>query len=196
MAHEIGEAMICSRTSPYPFVLTGLVFVVASALASGAARSGATAQQPVDAATFAAAVLQGRGDEYKGRTISGIGADFHGSSPSLELTVGSAADEPPKAISTWDEFIAAQRARTTLVVSLKVAGFQRTSWPKRGTPPALYEFTGVFNGTMKTIPRMGVPSDPHDSGPCPGSQPTAGLSSGPMSRHCVPVLDEAKIQIR
>jgi len=107
--------------------------------ARGSASNGSTTLQSVDAATFALAVQQGRGDEYKGRIIAGTGADFHGSAPSLERTVGSAvADRKPKPVTTWDDFVAAQRARSTLVLSLDVAGFQRTSWPKRGQPPVEY----------------------------------------------------------
>src|SRR5262245_2098337 len=128
--------MIRPRTARHLFVLTGLVIALGAALGSASARNGSTTMQPVDAATFALAVLQGHGDDYKGRTITGTGADFHGSGPSLALTVGAAAaDGPPTPVTTWGEFIAAQRVRTTLVVSLNVAGFRRTSWPRQDKPP-------------------------------------------------------------
>lgn len=135
------------------------VVLVAAPGASSGVRQASNKAQAVDAAAFALAVHQGRAQEYKGRIVSGEGLDFHGSWPSLDLTVGSAAvDGQPKPLATWEEFLDAQRARTTLIVALNVAGFTRTSWPKRGTTPAAYGFSGVFNGTMKTIPRLGGPS--------------------------------------
>ena len=153
----------------------------------------------VDAAVFLLAFRDGHADQYKGKTIAGSGLDFNGSTPRLMLTVGAAgANPPPAAVTTWEQFHAAQDARRTLIVALDAAAFRRTSWPRVGQPPDEYTFSGVFNGTTMTVPRMGSRSSAPDSGPCETPQPENRISVGnaPRTVHCVPVLEQAVVQKR
>ena len=153
----------------------------------------------VDAAVFLLAFRDGHADQYKGKTIAGSGLDFSGSSPRLTLTVGAAGKDPqPAAVTTWDQFHAAQDARTTLIVALDAAAFHRTSWPRVGQPPDTYTFSGVFKGTTMTVPRMGSRSGAPDTGPCETPEPANQIrvGNGPRTRHCVPVLEQAVVQKR
>src|SRR5687767_15487228 len=121
----------------------------------------------VDATVFLLAFREGHADQYKGKTIAGSGLDFNGSAPRLTLTVGAAdADSKPAPVTTWEQFQVAQDARRTLIVALNAAAFHRTSWPRVGQPPDEYTFSGVFNGSTMTVPRVGSRSSAPDSGPC------------------------------
>jgi hypothetical protein len=145
----------------------------------------------VDAATFLLAFRAGQADQYKGKTVTGSGLDFNGSAPQLALTVGAeGADKGAAPVTTWDQFLAAENARTTLIIALDAADFKRTSWPRRGQTPDAYTFSGVFNGKTMTASRPG--SGP-DSGPCETAPPPNQIrvSSGPRTYHCIPLLDSA-----
>jgi hypothetical protein len=160
-------------------------------LTLGAVRTAALPMSDtVDAATFLLAFRAGQADQYKGKTVTGSGLDFNGASPRLVLTVGAeSADKGAAPVTTWDQFLAAQNARTTLIIALDAPDFKRTSWPRRGQKPDEYTFSGVFNGKTMTASRPG--SGP-DSGPCetpPANQ--IRVSSGPTTYHCVPQLDSA-----
>src|SRR5262249_7922006 len=82
----------------------------------------------VDAVTVVTAFRAGNADQYKNTKISGTGVSFHGAiterladdstRTSLVMTVGSAQGGAVNLIKTWDEFVAAERDRTTLVVAL------------------------------------------------------------------------------
>jgi hypothetical protein len=154
----------------------------------------------VDAVTFATAFRTGAADQYKNRQVSGTGVSFHGAireriadgstRTSLVMTLGSVAGDGKGKIGllkTWDEFVAAERARTTLILAL--------SGPDLPTPPATgpttYDFTGVYDGQVRTIMRA------PDSGaatasdrPCPGEQPAQGDAAAAF--HCAPLLTGAK----
>src|SRR5688572_17737486 len=80
----------------------------------------------VDAVSFALAFKAGTADQYKNKKIAGSGLSFHGGIPeriadgstrtSLVITLGGAAgpDGKPALLKTWDDFVAAERERTTL----------------------------------------------------------------------------------
>src|SRR5215203_3104299 len=83
----------------------------------------------VDAVAFVTAFRAGAADQYKDRQITGTGVNFHGrveerladgaTRTSLVMTLGSeVVDGKLQLLKTWDEFVAAERARTTLVVAL------------------------------------------------------------------------------
>ena len=158
-----------------------------------------SAPPDVDAVAFATAFRTGAADQYKNKQISGTGVSFHGAiqeriadgstRTSLVMTLGSL---PPAGkltlLKTWDEFVAAERTRTTLVVAL--------SGPELPTPPAsgptTYDFTGVYDGQVRTImraPQSGDATAP-DAGPCPGEQPRQG--EGGAGFYCAPLLTGAK----
>ena len=88
--------------------------------------------QDVDATTFALAFRDGKADQYKNKRISGSGVSFHGAvkeriadgSTRTSLVITLAEADPQgalKPIKTWDEFVAAERGRATLVVALSGA---------------------------------------------------------------------------
>ena len=93
----------------------------------------APASSDVDAVPFAIAFRARNADQYKNTRISGTGMNFHGAIPeriadgrtrtSLVITLGSEL-EPGKLnlLKTWDEFVEAERMRTTLVVALSEIG--------------------------------------------------------------------------
>jgi hypothetical protein len=163
----------------------------------------APAQAAVDAVVFAQAFRAGTADQYRNRQIKGTGMNFHGaiterigdgtSRPSLVITLGSAGGgATPALITSWDEFVAAERARTTLVVALSGANLAA---PAAGSAPQGYEFSGIYDGQVRTIMRVPQASDAAtpDSGPCKGES-VPGNSAG--SFYCAPLLVNAVATIR
>src|SRR6266540_947738 len=109
-------------------VMTRIAWVLAGvvALAAGGSRP------EVDGLPFALAFRGGTADQYRNQQVRGSGVNFHGTimeriadgttRPSLVITVGAVRESAsPALIKTWDEFVAAERARTTLVVALSGA---------------------------------------------------------------------------
>src|SRR4051812_34904979 len=83
----------------------------------------------VDAVTFAKAFQSGQADQFRNRQVSGSGVSFHGpiseriadgrERTSLVVTLGAASSAGDLALlKTWKDFVAAERARTTVVVAL------------------------------------------------------------------------------
>lgn len=158
-----------------------------------------TAPPDVDAFAFATAFRAGNADQYKNKQISGTGVNFHGAiserigdgstRTSLIMTLGSAeADGRIALLKTWDEFVAAERRRTTLVVALSGPGLP-TPPP---TGPTTFDFSGVFDGQVRTVMRAPQSGDAiaPDTGPCPGEQPRQG--EGGAGFYCAPLLTGAK----
>jgi hypothetical protein len=163
----------------------------------------------VDATTFALAFRAGAVDRYKNTQISGVGTSFHGAiaerladgstRTALVITLGSAdRDGRLTPLNTWEDFLAADRARTTLVVAL--------SGPNLPAPPAagltVYEFSGVYDGQVRTVPRAPVDQTSGaatqgfspDSGPCAGEKPRDESQSPGL--YCAPLLTGATATIR
>ena len=109
---------------------------------------------------------------------------------SLIMTLGSTGpDDKLIAIRSWDDFVAAERARTTLVVALSGPNLPA---PDRDARPATYSFAGVYDGQVRTVVRVPQAADSNapDAGPCPGEQPRAPApSSGGF--YCAPLLTGA-----
>lgn len=154
----------------------------------------------VDAVTFAKSFKAGQADQYKNKQISGSGMSFHGAitekiadgstRTSLVVTLGAvpAAEGPVAPILTWDEFTAAERSRTTLVVALSGPNL-----PAVPPQPAKITFSGVYDGQVRTIMRLPQPGDTGtDGGPCPGEQ-RAGGQAGAF--YCAPLLTGATATI-
>jgi hypothetical protein len=152
----------------------------------------------VDGVAFALAFRAGSADRFRHRQVSGTGTNFHGAirerigdgstRTSLVVTLGAAdPDGKLTLLRTWDDFVAAERARTTLVVAL--SGPDLPAPPAPG--PAVYEFSGVYDGQVRTIMRVPQTADggTPDSGPCPGEQPRQGEQQG--SFYCAPLLTGA-----
>lgn len=152
-----------------------------------------------DAVTLALAYRAGHADLYKNKQISGTGTSFHGAIPeriadgstrtSLVITLGAAdSDGKLTLIKTWDDFVAAERARTTVVVGL--SGPNLPTAP--ASSPANYDFSGVYDGQVRTIMRVPQAADSTvpDSGPCPGEQPQRAQQSR-ASFYCAPLLTAA-----
>ena len=157
----------------------------------------APAQADIDAVTFATAFRAGRADQYKNKQVSGMGISFHGAikekiadgstRTSLVITLGATTREGTLApLKTWDEFVASERAGTTVVVAL--------SGPNLPDPPAttptIYEFSGVYDGQVRSImrpPQADTGSEPADAGPCPGERPVEGRGQF----YCAPLLTGA-----
>jgi hypothetical protein len=156
----------------------------------------------VDAVTFATAFRAGEADQYKSKQISGTGVSFHGAiserladgstRSSLVVTLGTVAQGGKvDLIKTWDDFVAAERDRTTLVVAL--------SGPDLPSPPpadaVTYDFSGVYDGQVRTIMRAPLAaassaSGATDSGPCPGEE--ARQPAEPAGAfYCAPLLTGA-----
>jgi hypothetical protein len=158
----------------------------------------------VDAVTFALAFRAGSADQYKNRQVSGSGVSFHGgvqeriadgsTRTSLVISLGAAGpDGKLTLLKTWDDFVAAERERTTLVVALSGPELPRP--PAQG--PVTVDFSGVYDGQVRTIasPPQAVDSAVADSGPCPGEQPRpAGDAKG--SFHCAALLTGAVATIK
>jgi len=155
----------------------------------------------VDAVTFGLAFRAGTAGQYKNRQISGTGMNFHGAireriadgstRTSLVVTLGAAdPDGKLTLIRTWDDFVAAERARTTVVVALSGPNLPAPA----ATSPSPLDFSGVYDGQVRTIVRVPQASDATipDSGPCPGEQPRqAGASF-----YCAPLLTGATAHLR
>ena len=164
----------------------------------------APAQTAIDAVTFAQAFRAGAADQYKNRQIAGTGVNFHGAiseriadgttRTSHVITVGSAREgsTTPALLRTWDEFVAAERARTTLVVALSGSGLPA---PASGSAPQVYDFSGIYDGQVRTIMRVPQAADvaTPESEPCKGEQPQ-GNAAG--SFYCAPLLVNAKAAIK
>jgi hypothetical protein len=181
-----------------------MIRAACAVVASAALLAPAPAARPdVDAVTFALAFRAGNAGEYKNEQIAGSGVSFHGpieerigdgsTRTSLVMTLGAAAqDGKLTLLRTWDEFVAAERARTTLVVALSGPGL-----PAETTQaPAVYDFSGVYDGQVRTIVRApqagGGGGD--DRGPCPGEQPRGAQPQGTF--HCAPLLTGATATAR
>ena len=168
----------------------------------------------IDATAFALAFRAGNADQYKNRQISGSGTSFHGAiterladgstRTSLVITLG-ATDAGGKVapLNSWEAFAAAERARMTLVVAL--SGPNLPAPPTNG--PTVYEFSGVYDGQVRTIARAPVSetatvgSQPPSAdrafspdGPCPGETPRGELQAD--SFYCAPLLTGATATIR
>jgi hypothetical protein len=160
-------------------------------------------QTPVDAVTFVQAFRAGTADQFKNRVVAGTGVNFHGAineriadgttRPSLVITVGAErSGSTPALIKAWDEFVAAERERTTLVVALSGANLPV---PAGGAGPQTYEFSGIYDGQVRTIIRVpqatnGVKPDP---GPCKGEHALDGVQG---SFYCAPLLVNATATVK
>jgi len=159
----------------------------------------APAPPDVDAVAFAKAFKAGQADQFKNKQISGSGMSFHGAVPerladgttrdSLVITLGVApANGPLAPILSWDEFTAAEKSRTTMVVALSGPNL-----PKVPAQPSTVTFSGVYDGQVRTIMRLPQADDTApDSGPCPGEQRTPGQSG---AFYCAPLLTGATATI-
>jgi hypothetical protein len=158
----------------------------------------------IDAVKFALAFRDGQADQFKNRAVAGMGMSFHGAikerigdgstRTSLVITLG-AADRSGQLtmIKTWDDFVAAERAHTTLAVAL--SGPDLPAPPASG--PAEYSFRGVYDGQVRTIvraPQAGESNTP-DSGPCPGEQPRRDADPK-ASFYCAPLLTGATATVK
>jgi hypothetical protein len=167
----------------------------------------ATSQASVDAITFVQAFRAGAADQFKNRIVSGTGMNFHGAinerladgttRSSLIVTIGSAREGgAPALIKTWDAFAEAERARTTLVVALSGVGLPV---PPAGSGPQTYEFSGIYDGQVRTVLRLPQASadarEPEDAGPCKGETPKADATTG-VSFYCAPLLVNATAAIK
>lgn len=164
-------------------------------------RPAVPAPPDVDAVTFALAFRGGDADRYKNAKVSGTGTAFHGAITervadgstrrSAVVTLGSATpDGHLTLLKTWDDFAAAERARTTLVVALSGPDL-----PTMPSQPAAVTFAGVYDGQVRTImrlPQAGEGAAP-DSGPCPGEQ--AGRADTKASFYCAALLTGATATI-
>lgn len=167
----------------------------------------------VDASAFALAFRAGRADEYKNRQISGAGMSFNGAiaekladgstRTSIVITLGAAGPNGRiTPLDTWDAFVDADRARTTVVIALSGPNLP----PPPTAAPTLYEFSGVYDGQVRTVARVpaaqrsgnapsdaGQPVSP-DAGPCPGEAPRDQPPDA--SFYCAPLLTGATATIR
>jgi hypothetical protein len=162
----------------------------------------APVQADVDAVTFATAFRGGSADQYKNKRISGTGVSFHGAvtekiadgstRSSLVITLGAITREGTLTpLTSWTDFVAAERAGTTLVVAL--SGPSLPQPPTQGS--ATFEFSGVYDGQVRTImrpPQADIGSEPADAGPCPGERPIEGKGQF----YCVPLLTGASATLR
>jgi len=157
----------------------------------------------IDAGTFALAWRAGKADPFKNTQVSGVGTSFHGAiaerladgstRTSLVITLGSVdAAGRLASVSSWDDFFSAERSRTTVVVALSGPDLP----PPPTSNPTAYEFSGVYDGQVRTVaraPQAGAQAPP-DSGPCPGEQPRGDAQTG--SFYCAPLLTGATATIR
>jgi hypothetical protein len=159
-------------------------------------------QTAVDALAFAQAFRAGAADQYRNRMIQGTGVNFHGAiserladgstRTSLVITLGSAREgSAPGVIKTWDDFVAAERARTTLVVALSGANLPAQT---ADAGPRTYEFSGIYDGQLRTIMRVPQSSDSTtpDSGPCRGEGEQGNARA---SFYCAPLLVNATAKV-
>ena len=162
----------------------------------------APAPADVDAVTFVMAFRAGTADQYKNKQVSGTGISFHGAikeriadgstRTSLVITIGSDANAKLNLLKTWEEFVEAERARSTVVVALSGPGLPEP--PASG--PATYEFSGVYDGQVRTIMRAPQASDSYvpDPGPCPREEAPNGEKPGRF--YCAPLLTGATATLR
>jgi len=160
----------------------------------------APAPPDVDAVAFARAFKSGNADQYTNRQVSGTGVSFHGTvkeriadgSTRTSLIVTLGAETTPGTLAplkTWEDFIAAERERTTVVVALS-----GPSLPDVPAAPTPLTFSGVYDGQVRTImraPQAGT--EAADSRPCPGEQ--ARQPEGAGSFYCAPLLTGATATI-
>jgi hypothetical protein len=157
----------------------------------------------VDAVTFVTAFRAGAADQYKDRQITGSGMNFHGkveerladgsTRTSLVITLGSeVVDGKLQLFKTWEEFVEAERTRTTLVVALSGPHLPQ----QQGGRPTEYTFAGVYDGQMRTVPRapQAADSDVPNIGPCAGEQGRNGEPAGLF--YCVPLLTGATATVK
>ena len=160
-------------------------------------------QPSVDALVFVQAFRAGTADQYKNRVIAGTGMNFHGavneriadgtSRPWLVMTLGAEREgAPPSFLKGYDEFVSAERNRTTLVVALSGKDLPT---PPAGAGAVRYEFSGIWDGQVRTIIRVpqalvGVKDDP---GPCKGEHALDGVQG---SFYCAPLLVNATATIK
>ena len=160
-------------------------------------------QASVDALTFVQAFRAGSADQYKNRVIAGTGMNFHGavnergadgtSRPWLVMTLGAEREgAAPSVLKTYDEFVNAERNRTTIVVALSG---RELPPPPDGAGPQRYEFSGIYDGQVRTIIRVpqalkGIKDDP---GPCKGEHALDGVQG---SFYCAPLLVNATATIK
>jgi len=161
----------------------------------------APAPPDVDAVAFATEFRAGQADQYKLKQIAGTGVSFHGTIServadgsarrSLVVTLGAASDAGAIApVKTWEAFVEAERARTTLVVALSGPDL-----PDVPAQPTALTFSGVYDGQVRTIMRAPQAGDAAtaDSGPCPGEQ--ARPPDARASFYCAPLLTGATAAI-
>ena len=160
-------------------------------------------QQPVDAVRLVQAFRDGTAGQFKNRRIAGTGVNFHGNvseraadgttRTSLVITIGSAVAGPPptlEIIKTIDGFMAAERARTTMVVALSGSALPAPA----GDTPQTYEFSGIYDGQVRTIVRAGgSSSNAPDAGPCKGEGPQGNFEG---TFYCAPLLVNATAAIK
>lgn len=181
-----------------------MIRAVCAVLASAILLAPPVPPQGVDAVTFAHAFRAGNAEQYKNKQISGSGVSFHGpikeriadgsTRTSLVMTLGaSAPDGRLTLLRTWDEFVAAERARTTLVVALSGPSLPAET-PKT---PAAYDFSGVYDGQVRTIMRapQASGSAADDRGPCPGEAAREGAEAS-GSFHCAALLTGATATLK
>jgi hypothetical protein len=151
----------------------------------------------VDAVAFATAFQAGQADQYKNRQVSGTGMSFHGpiveriadgsTRTSLVVTLGALpAGGELSLLKTWDDFVAAERARTTLVVALSGPDL-----PAVPAQPVSLRFSGVYDGQVRTIPRVPQAGEGGEPGsrPCAGEQARDAETKTPL--YCAPLLTGA-----
>jgi hypothetical protein len=152
----------------------------------------------VGAVTLVKAFKAGQADQFKNKQVSGTGISFHGAikehiadgstRTSLVVTLGAvAANGQLTPVTRVDEFVAAEQARTTLVVALSGPDL-----PNVSPEPTTMAFSGVYDGQVRTIMRAPQAAEGTDSGPCPGEQ----VRDMPGSFHCAPLLTNATASVR
>jgi hypothetical protein len=115
------------------------------------------------------------------------------SRPWLVMTLGAEREgSTPAVLKNVDEFVNAERQRTTLVVALSGKDLPV---PPSGAGPQRYEFSGIYDGQVRTIIRApqalnGVKDDP---GPCKGEHALDGVQG---SFYCAPLLVNATATIK
>jgi len=155
----------------------------------------------VDAVAFVRAFNDHQADQYKNKQVSGTGVSFHppgreriadGSvRTTLVVTLGSfAADGQLTLLKKWDDFVAAETARTTLAIALSGPNL-----PDVTAEPARLTFSGVYDGQVRTImrpPQAAVGGSSND-GPCPGED--ARTTAVKSAFYCGPLLTGATATI-
>jgi hypothetical protein len=162
----------------------------------------APAPPDVDAVAFAKAFQSGQADQFKNKQVSGTGVSFHGpitervadgsTRTSLVVTLGAVgADGRLTPLTSWDEFVAAERTRTTLVVALS-----GPKLPDVPAEPVTLTFSGVYDGQVRTImrpPQAAAAGGAAETGPCPGEGARDAASKAAF--HCAPLLTGATATI-